>query len=482
MCLLDKSQIAIIVADVEKASITFSHLKDDLIDHICCEVEQEIERGKNFEDAYNIVKQQAGINVLHKIQEDTRYLTDKNYRTMKKTMKTTGLIAMILLAISTVFKIMHWPGAGPMLVLGFVNLALIFLPITIILNYRSIKANKNLAAHILGLLGGMVFMVGVLFKIMHWPTGNILLSFGWLFLIGIFLPILMISKLRTAKSNRDKTVYIIGFISLMIYQLGNVFKIMHWPGAAILMLVGSVMLISIFLPMFTFGRFKVEGKITGQFIFIIISSMFFILFTTLLALNVSKSVLEVFVDEEYASAKIANYLEKKNDKLYVEYNSLPDSIKAKTNEQITKIKESSDDIYKYISDIKITLITATEKVNEQRAIMLSQNLDLINNKDNYDLTTYLMLGENGNGFAYELKHKLESFKVLQKSVVGNNEDLINQSNILINFDFPKDKYLTNWETYKFYHFTIVDVLSKLTDFEKKVRMLESESIQYLMSL
>ncbi len=45
---LNKRQVDIIVADVERAKITLLHLADDLIDHICCEVESEMNQGKSF--------------------------------------------------------------------------------------------------------------------------------------------------------------------------------------------------------------------------------------------------------------------------------------------------------------------------------------------------------------------------------------------------------------------------------------------------
>ncbi len=46
--------------DIRRQEITFSHLADELIDHICCDVENEMNNGLGFKDAYKRVKQRMG--------------------------------------------------------------------------------------------------------------------------------------------------------------------------------------------------------------------------------------------------------------------------------------------------------------------------------------------------------------------------------------------------------------------------------------
>ena len=58
---LDKSQIELIESDVESARIILETLSQELVDHICCEVENEMEKnGKTFEEAYALIKKQTG--------------------------------------------------------------------------------------------------------------------------------------------------------------------------------------------------------------------------------------------------------------------------------------------------------------------------------------------------------------------------------------------------------------------------------------
>ena len=60
-----------ITRDVRKQEIVFSHLLDELIDHICCDVENEMQNGLTFLEAYSKVKQKIGSRRLKEIQEET---------------------------------------------------------------------------------------------------------------------------------------------------------------------------------------------------------------------------------------------------------------------------------------------------------------------------------------------------------------------------------------------------------------------------
>src|SRR6266540_2195145 len=125
---LTHKHLELITADVSRADISYSHLKYDLIDHICCDLENEMGHGLPFEKAYEMVKKRIGLRGLQQIQEDTLSLIDKKYRIMKNTMKIFGVVSTILMSFGALFKIEHWPGAGVMLVLGFFLLCFVFLP------------------------------------------------------------------------------------------------------------------------------------------------------------------------------------------------------------------------------------------------------------------------------------------------------------------------------------------------------------------
>ncbi len=289
ICTLNIKQIETIAADVRRARITLSHLADDLIDHICCEVESELGKGKSFEEAYRDIMQKAGRKRLNEIQEDTQFLIDKNYRIMKMTMKITGNVSLAMLGLATVMRLFHWPGANVVLVLGFIVLALIFFPAAIWANQRETKIRLTRSLHSLILVGGILLMAGVLFKVMHWPGAGIVMFSGWIIVILLFLPLLLYAKLMEAETGNQRLMAWSGIGGLMIAQMSTMFKTFHWPGANILMIVGAILLISIFLPVYTGVKLKETGRVTGSVIFVHLLAVYLVMLTFLLAINISEA-------------------------------------------------------------------------------------------------------------------------------------------------------------------------------------------------
>jgi hypothetical protein len=475
---LDNKQVEIIVADVQLAAITLSHLADDLVDHICCEVEHLISEGNSFEQAYEMVKKQTGIEVLQKIQDNTKFLIDKNYRLMKTTMKITGNISLAILGFGTVFKIMHWAGASVLLVFGFFVLCAIFFPIAVHTNYKKSDKQQNLFLHIAIFIGGVFFMSGVLFKIMHWPGSNVLLLVGYFSLLFLYLPTLLFVHIKKEQAKKLKRINILGIVSLIIYGLSSMFKMFHWPGAAILTLLGAFLLIGLFLPMFTWQRFKMEGKITGQYIFTIILSMFLILFTSLLALNYSKDILGGIVNQANNVSVINKYLEKKNAILLSEINSKKDTLEIKST--ALAIKNESDQLCEYMNDIQIELIKRADNLNDVNASLILSSPENIRSKDNWDVVYLMMFGINGNGKAQELKQKLLHYKSSLSSTDKENQGFTKLLDNLINISDKKSgPKITTWEDLNFYMCSLIRAVTTIKELQSDVRIAESYTLSKL---
>ncbi|MBI5540416.1 MAG: hypothetical protein HY951_10190 [Bacteroidia bacterium] len=479
MCLLDKHQVDIIVADVQLAGITFSHLPDDLVDHICCEIENLMGKGDNFKQAYEKVKMQAGISALKKVEENTKLLIDKKYRLMKTTMKVTGIISLILLGLATVFKIMHWPGSGIGFVTGFTTLFMVFFPLAVFTNFVYANKKQNLFLHIAALLGGMIFMIGVMYKIMHWPGSGIMIMIGYLFILLLFLPTLLIVHIKKAKSRKDKLIYILGALSIIIYGFSNMFKMFHWPGASVLMLFGAFLLISVFLPLFTWRRIQLEGKITGQFVYIITIFMFLILFTSLIALNVSSNVMNGFTNQANNQEILNDYLIKKNLDLYTEIENMTDTLDIKAN--AVKIKKTADELCHYIDNIQIKLLTVIDNIDEESLAELLKNPENIKYKDNTDVVFLYMIGERGTGEAIVLKQKLTEFKYMMIEKFSNDKKFIEQLNSFFNFSVNYNHGEPEpWDIYNFYDSSLIQGISKLKELQTSIRYSESIALDKLI--
>lgn len=474
---LSKNQVDIIISDVTNESITFSHLADDLIDHICCEVEDLMGSGKDFNDAYKMVKQHFENRTLQKIQESTIYLIDKNYRRMKTTMKITGNVSLAMLGIGTVMKLLHLPGSNLLLMLGFVILCLIFFPSAIYTNYKEQKIKGYKLLHLSILLGGFLFMAGVLFKVLHLNGASILLMSGWIFILFIFLPILLFTKLKEATTKNEKRILILGIIGLIIFELSTMFKIFHLSGATILMIVGSVILATFFLPLYSYSKFREEGKITGQFIFVMISTMFFFLFSILLALNVSTDISKIYINEESNSAKIISYIEKKSQILNDEFRVKSDSAGTKLQTIKSSIQKAASNVCNQIDSIKLMLIMTTENVGEIKAQELANNINAINEKYNTDAVNRLLIE---NGIASKLKQNLSQFERVTTSNISKNKELgYGITKLISTSSISMGSEMVPWEQLTFNDKPLIGTLIILTDIEKRVRMVEYQTIKQL---
>lgn len=53
-----------------------------------------------------------------------------------------------------------------------------------------------------------------------------------------------------------RSMYVIGYIAAILSTSGLVFKLQHWPGAAIMLVLGIALFNFAFLPMYFYDRYK----------------------------------------------------------------------------------------------------------------------------------------------------------------------------------------------------------------------------------
>jgi len=71
MSFISEKQLAIISADLTDQGIVHARLKMELLDHLCCMIEDRMQTGEDFETAYQEVKSTFGTNGLRELQAAT---------------------------------------------------------------------------------------------------------------------------------------------------------------------------------------------------------------------------------------------------------------------------------------------------------------------------------------------------------------------------------------------------------------------------
>ncbi len=278
-----------ITCDVISQEIIFPNLADELIDHICCDVEYEMEKGLNFNEAYNRVKQKIGKRRLKEIQEETLYATDSKYRIMKTTMKFSAVAGTVLFGVAAMFKIQHWPGAGIMLTLGALILALLFMPSALGVLRKENRSRKRQVLFISAFLSAGLFITGILFKIQHWNGGGPILILAGIVVVFLLIPSLLSATLQNTENTALRPVYIAGAVGLAAFFTGFLFKIMHWQGSGILLLGGLAVISLAVLPWYTWLNWKDEKHVRPEFIFLTAGLLSVIMPSALLNINLQRS-------------------------------------------------------------------------------------------------------------------------------------------------------------------------------------------------
>lgn len=213
---LTNQQIDYILDDIRARGIEMESLQGDLLDHVCCIIEHNLEANGDFENFYNKTIASFYKKELREIEEETiSLLTFKHYYQMKKLMIISGGFSVAAFIGGSFLKIMHWPGASMLLLLAILTASLIFLPLMFVLKVREESSTRDKVVTGLGTIFGILFSLSTLFKIMHWPYANMMMFVGLAIFMFLFVPIYFFTGIR----NPETKVNVI--VSSVIYILAG---------------------------------------------------------------------------------------------------------------------------------------------------------------------------------------------------------------------------------------------------------------------
>lgn len=195
-CISDE-QIDFILDDISARGVKLVSLQQDLLDHICCIIEHDLEDDGDFESFYFSTISKFYDKELSEIEDETiNLLIHKNYYVMKKIMLISGSLSASVLSLGIVFKFLHWPGAAVLIFAGILLLSFVFLPLLFALKAKEKKESKDKIVIVLGALAAISLSLGVMFKIMHWPFANMLCIASLFIMVFLFLPIYFFAGIK----------------------------------------------------------------------------------------------------------------------------------------------------------------------------------------------------------------------------------------------------------------------------------------------
>lgn len=149
--------------------------------------------------------------------------------------------------------------------------------------------------YILGIFSGMVTACGCLFKIMHWPFAGTIIFVGIVSLSLVFLPLAIASMVQVEKNKRLRIFYILLAIVMAFNFIGALFKIMHWPGAGIFLMIGIPLPFVVLLPAYLWSNPSDQEVNYKNLLAMMFFFAYFAAITSFLALRISSNVVDGFV-------------------------------------------------------------------------------------------------------------------------------------------------------------------------------------------
>ena len=221
--------------------------------------------------------------------------------------------------------------------------------------------------------------------------------------------------------------------------------------------------------------------------------MMYLVLTALLAMNVSKDILNAFVTVNESLVKTNANFDAKNSVTQnaFELAMLNDEKKTKPYYLAAKsIRTMSKDLDKFIADLKSELVVEVEKVDKKVAD--TTKLARVNGKDNYNEPTHFLIGpdeEHATGKAKELREKIEKYRAdilaLIKNTVKKQADVATFEKAL---GLKTDKVYSlfeeknvSWENNLFYHTPLAADITHLTRIQNEIKNTEGDAINLLFS-
>lgn len=211
--------------------------------------------------------------------------------------------------------------------------------------------------------------------------------------------------------------------------------------------------------------------------------MMYLVLTALLALNVSKDILDAFVVVNKGLEKTNFNFTERNENLYAQFDLAKqvDPVRVLPNwAKAQEVKKHSEELSNFIDELQKQLVQQTEGV--ERNVSDTLKMENIKSKDNYDIPTNIMIGDSEDGSkgeAGKLRMLLEAYKNRLTDFILPED----RNNVKVDINTANPEHSENnenWELYNFYHRPLVASLTILSKIKNDVKNAESVVVDYLL--
>ncbi len=204
-------------------------------------------------------------------------------------------------------------------------------------------------------------------------------------------------------------------------------------------------------------------------------NMMYLVLTSMLALNVSSSILEGFTMVDNSLHTSIESSEARNKLLYSDFRNLfdenPDKVR-KWMDKANLVKQKSDSIYNYIESFKVEIVRMTDNEDANDSAYVRQIIA----KDDMDKPGEYAIAR-GNGKI--LKQQIDDYRNFLIDFSGNNPTKQKMYQSVFDTDDAKDG--KSWELAMFEMMPVSAVVTILTKYQSDIREAEAGLVQHFKS-
>lgn len=225
--------------------------------------------------------------------------------------------------------------------------------------------------------------------------------------------------------------------------------------------------------------------------------MMYLVLTAMLALNMSKDILNAFQLINKGLESTTENFAKKNSFIYAAFEKAAAENPKKVGEWNNKAKEvkrRSEELYQYVQDRKDTMVRAIDGLAPDFDLTIKRNketlqpdengvpyYDMINGKDDTNIAPLIMINRGGGE---KLRAKVKDLKDYLITLIDAKDKFLKTSieNTLATNDPPADPDNPGtWVTELFEHVPLIVSIVHLTNIQNNIRNAEAEVIAYLQT-
>ena len=325
-------------------------------------------------------------------------------------------------------------------------------------------------------------LIGHFFKVMHWPGAGVLMILGSFIFAFFYLPVFAIENLKNKTGFRAKALFFSQLVIILIFALGFIFIVQKWAGAGVFKFLTNKLLFFVLTPYAIYHLVK-SSKINIEkthYVFILIF-FFSYCFSLLINSNTGKINIDAVLQQGANTEEALKIATSRNNQLYKNFKDVTKNQNADLSFKINKLKSLTDSAVNHIRDIKSNLLVKIDKISKQQADTIS-SLN-IENKVDYDITTFILIGDEFN-----LKSDKFSALALKKTINNYREGILNliqeqnrpivKEGLNLNTDNYEDdeNNPVTWEIANFSHMPLLYVYNYLTSIQYEIKNAEYQAL------